>query len=84
MYETKENLIESIVELINEHFDMQIVLGENDLPIVESAREKTNSSLTNFLNDFINRVDSSDLKGTLNYYFGNELDFDTPEEFHRY
>ncbi|WP_134700459.1 hypothetical protein [Ammoniphilus sp. YIM 78166] len=82
---TKENLMETIVELVNKHFNMTITLGEDNIPNVTKASLKTEGSATEFLNEMIQAVDQTlGIDGKLNYYFDNELDFDTPEEFHRY
>ncbi len=82
---TKENLMETIVELVNKHFNMTITLGDDNVPYVTNASLKTGDSAAVFLNEMIQAVDQTlDIDGKLNYYFDNELDFDTPEEFHRY
>jgi len=81
---TQENLIESIVELLNNNFDLQVELGEENLPVVVQADQKNSGSITDFVNQFIRLVENTNTEGKLNYYFDNELDFDTPEEFHRY
>ncbi|RXT15201.1 hypothetical protein [Ammoniphilus sp. CFH 90114] len=82
---TQENLMESIIELVNRHFAMTITLGEENIPVVTSASLKTDESAVQFLNEMIQTVDQNlGAQGKLNYYMDNELDFDTPEEFHRY
>ncbi|WP_139489583.1 hypothetical protein [Brevibacillus dissolubilis] len=81
---TRENLIESIVSLINSHFDLNVELGEENLPVVTQATPKQDQPLTQFVNQFIQLVENSDCDGKMNYYFGNELDFDSNEEFHRW
>lgn len=81
---TKENMIESIIDLINQHFELKIELGEQDIPYVRNSKEKSNGSVTQFCNDLIRLIENSETEGKINYYFENELDFDTPEEYHRY
>lgn len=81
---TQENMLESLVELMNKHFDMKVMMGERNLPYVQQARERTDGSVTQFINDFIQLTEGLPLEGKMNYYVDNELDYDTPEEFHRY
>ncbi len=77
-------MLESLVELINKHFDMKVMMDERNLPYVQKARERTDGSVTQFINDFIQLTEGLPLEGKMNYYVDNELDYDTPEEFHRY
>ena len=82
---TNQNVIKSVIELLNRHFDMTITLGEENVPYVTSAKLKTEGSAADFLNELIQTVDQEkELEGQINYYFDNELDYDTPEEFHRH
>ena len=81
---TQENFIESLIELINQHFHLQVVLDEENVPVVTEAREKQSNSLTQFFNGCIQLVENADTTGIMNVYFEHELDYDTPEEMHRY
>lgn len=81
---TQENMIESIIELLNQHFELHIEQGENNIPTVIHSKERSSGSITQFSNDLIHLIEGSGAEGKINYYFDNELDFDTPEEYHRY
>jgi hypothetical protein len=81
---TKENMIESIIDLLNQHFEFQIEHGEHDIPYVRNSKERSSGSITEFSNDLIRLIEKSETDGKINYYFDNELDFDTPEEYHRH
>lgn len=81
---TNENIVETLIGLLNHHFEMFVELGEDNVPYVTYAYGKTANSTVRFINDLIGLLEDSDLNGKINYYYGNELDFDTPEEFHRY
>lgn len=80
----QENIIEAIINQLNEHFNMEIEAGEEGFPYIISANIKDTSSIEDFLNNLLAVIESSDTKGKLMYYFDNELDFDTPEEYHRH
>jgi len=75
---------EQLVDLINRHFRLQVATDEENLPVVLHAEAKDEDSLTRFVNDLIQMIEQSDVDGRLNFYTDDELDFDTPEEFHRY
>lgn len=80
-----QDVIKSVIELLNKHFDMTITLGDENVPYVTSAKLKTGGSASDFLNELIQTIDGEEgLEGQINYYFDNELDYDTPEEFHRH
>lgn len=82
---SNQHVIKSVIELLNQHFEMTITLGEENVPFVTSARLKTEGAAANFLNELIQTIDQGEgLEGQINYYFDNELDYDTPEEFHRH
>lgn len=76
-------MIESLIDLLNQSFEMEINLEENT-PKVQNAWLKEEQSLEGFLNGFIQLIEKEDTGGALTYYFGDELDFDTPEEYHRH
>jgi hypothetical protein len=80
----EEHFVETLVSLVNRHFCMEVTLGDENLPTVTHAEPKQGESLTRFLNDLIRLIESAEWEGKINYYFGHELDYDTPEEFHRY
>jgi|GEM_PF-2066239 len=81
---TQENIMESLVELMNKHFDMKVSLDEQNVPYIQNAKERETGSVTNFINDFIKLTEGNPVGGKVNYYKDGELDFDTPEEFHRH
>ena len=80
----QDHFIESLVSLVNTHFQLQIERGAENIPIVLHAEKKNQQSITQFTNQLIQLIEHSETEGKLNYYFGNELDFDTPEEMHRH
>jgi hypothetical protein len=79
-----DQMIEALIGLVNRHFQMQVELGEENVPVVTRAEQKTAHSITQFLNGVIQLVENADAEGTLNYYFDDELDYETSEEHYRY
>lgn len=79
---TDDALIEELVTAINKHFDLNVELAEGNLPKIKKATIK--GSLEGFLNEVVHIIESTDTDGKLNYYVDHALDFDTPEEYHRY
>jgi predicted DNA-binding ArsR family transcriptional regulator len=77
-------VIEPIIGLLNKHFQMDIELGQENLPRILQAENRSDGSLTEFINELIRVIEDSETDGRINYYFGDELNYDTPEEFHRY
>lgn len=63
---------------------MSIQLNEKQIPYVTEAYPKEQDSTLQFLNEFINIIEQDETDGMINYYVDNELDFDTPEEYHRH
>lgn len=78
-----ENLIESIVSLVNQHFSMDITVDQENFPHIQSAKLKDDDA-ANFINDMLKTIEKRKTTGALMYYYDNEIDFDTPEEYHRY
>ena len=78
------DVIEPIIGLLNKHFQMDIELGHKNLPQISHAGIKEQNSLTDFINELIHVIEDLETDGKINYYFGDELNYDTPEEFHRY
>lgn len=75
-------VLEEIVGALNRNFDMDIEVGEESFPQIQKATMK--GSTEDFLNEILQIIEQSGSEGKLNYYFDNEIDFDTPEEYHRY
>jgi len=78
-----ERLIESIVSLINQHFNMDITLDQKNCPHIQSAKLK-DTDATGFINEMIKAIEETETTGKLMYYFDNEIDYDTPEKYYRY
>ncbi|MDW7673933.1 MAG: hypothetical protein SCK28_05265 [Bacillota bacterium] len=79
-----EEVIKRLVALVNRNFDMDVVLDQANAPYIQSVKVKRDSSLEDFLNELIGVIEGTNTNGALMYYFGDELDFDTPEEYHRH
>jgi len=78
-----ERLIESMVSLINQHFNMDITLDHKNCPHIQSAKLK-DTDATGFINEMIKAIEETETTGKLMYYFDNEIDYDTPEKYYRY
>lgn len=78
----QDQMIEELIATINKHFDMDIEMNDDNMPVIKKASAK--ESLESFLNEVLKVIEDTNTDGKLNYYFDNDLDFDTPEEYHRY
>ncbi len=81
---TSESFLEALIALVNRRFSMDIQLGSGNLPVVSRADVKSSDGATDFINALIHLIEHAEVDGKINYYFGNVLDYDTPEECYRY